>query len=109
MVLEIVITILAVCGVLMLIWCVTGRMLRPAGGQELLLLYPAHGAAEGLEHAARGIAWLRETGLCAGEFYVVDCGLDAQGRQRLALLCERLEFVHLIPEAQLPEILRSER
>lgn len=53
MVVEILIVILAVCGALMLLWCITGL--------------------------------------------------------RAGRLCERLEFVHLIPEAQLPEILRSER
>ena len=45
MVVEILIVILAVCGALMLLWCITGLMLRPLGGRMLRLVYPACGEA----------------------------------------------------------------
>ena len=85
MVVEILIVILAVCGALMLLWCITGLMLRPLGGRALRMVYPA----------------------C--DVFIADCGMTGPARLRAGRLCERLEFVHLIPEAQLPEILRSER
>lgn len=109
MVVEILIVILAVCGALMLLWCITGLMLRPLGGRALRMVYPACGEAEELEQAVRGAAWLREVGLTAGDMFIADCGMTGPARLRAGRLCERLEFVHLIPEAELPEILRSER
>lgn len=109
MVFEILIVILAVCGVLMLIWCITGLMLRPLGGRALRMVYPARGEAEPMEHALRGAAWLREVGLISCDVFIADCGMSEAARQRAEILCKRLEFVHLVPEAQLPEILGSER
>lgn len=109
MVFEILIVILAVCGVLMLVWCMTGLMLCPFGGRELRMVYPARGEAGEMEHALRGAAWLHEVGLIAGDVLIADCGMNASARRRAELICARLEFVHLIPEARLPDILKSER
>lgn len=109
MVFEILIAILAACGVLLLIWCAMGLFLRPIGGRQLLLLYPVRGDAAELEQAARGAAWLQETGLVSAGLTVVDCGLSEEGRQRLRALSARITHLHCIPEAELPTILKTER
>lgn len=109
MVFEILIAILAACGVLLLIWCAMGLFLRPIGGRQLLLLYPVRGDAAELEQAARGAAWLQETGLVSASLTVVDCGLSEEGQQRLRALSARMAHLHCIPEAELPMILKTER
>lgn len=109
MVFEIIVAILAACGVLLFVWCAMGLFLRPIGGGRLLLLYPARGDAADVEQAARGAAWLRETGLVAAELTVVDCGLSEQGQRTLRALCARMDGLRYIPEAELPTILKTER
>lgn len=109
MVFEILIAILAICGVLMLVWCITGLFLRPIGGARLRLLYAAEGNAEALEQTARGIAWLRETGLLAAELAVVDCGLSEEGLALVRALCARMDFIRYLPEPSLGQILKTER
>ena len=107
MVFEILIAILAVCGVLLILWTVTGLFLKPAGGRSLRMLLAVQGDAQELEHAVRGIAWLRETGLCAGTLTIVDCGLSEAGLRCVRAICARYGFVEYLPEAELSEILRS--
>ncbi len=48
MVFEILVAILSVCGVILLLWCVTGCFLRPFGGKALKMLYPVSGDAQEL-------------------------------------------------------------
>ena len=107
MVFEILIAILAVCGVLLILWTVTGLLLKPAGGRSLRMLLAVQGDAQELEHAVRGVAWLRETGLCVAGLTVIDCGLSDVGLRCLRAICGRYEFVEYLPEAKLSEILGS--
>lgn len=109
MVLEILIAILSVCGVVLLVWCISGWLLRPMGGEKMCLLFPACGDAPELEQALRGAAWLRETGLVTAEILVVDCGLSEAGQKKVSALRARMEYIRCIPRAELSEILKTER
>ena len=77
MVFEILVAILSVCGVILLLWCVTGCFLRPFGGKALKMLYPVSGMdAQELEHVIRGILWLREVGADLRQRLSIGCGAE---------------------------------
>lgn len=107
MVFEILVAILSVCGVILLLWCVTGCFLRPFGGKVLKMLYPVSGDAQELEHAIRGILWLREVGLTSGSVYLLDVGLSETGGRIVQALCEKWEFVTLLPEERLSDLFKT--
>lgn len=88
-VLEVILSLLAVAGLLSLSWLLFGRLLTPAGNQETVSLVPGTGDGETLEEAVRGLLWLRGGGMLLGSLVIVDCGLSPTGRAIAAALCMR--------------------
>ncbi len=86
-ILEVVLSLLAVVGLLSLSWLCFSHILAPLGGEETVSLVPGRGDGESLEQAVRGLLWLRGSGFFLGEVVIVDCGLTPSGRAVAAALC----------------------
>ena len=86
-ILEVILSLLAVVGLLSLSWLLLGRILTPAGNGETVSLVPGKGDGETLEQAVRGLLWLRGGGMLAGDILIVDCGLTSKGRAVAGVLC----------------------
>lgn len=93
--LELLLTLLAVFGLLCLIWLCLGWLLLPLRCPARIIL-EAHGSGEGLEQAVRGLLWLRAAGLWRGTVILRDTGLDDQGRALAGALSLR-DGVRLAP------------
>lgn len=103
-ILEVILSLLAVVGLLSLSWLLLGHILTPAGSGESLSIVPGRGDGETLEQSVRGLLWLRGGGLLAGNVVIVDCGLAPTGRAVAAALCLREPGVELWT---LPELTRK--
>ncbi len=103
---DMILCLLAACGVAMVLWCMIGWALFPCKGRRVILLYAADDA-EALEQTLRAQRWLRKSGLLRGRTIVVDCGLTPQGAARAQRLCSSggEEFCG---EAELPMLLKTE-
>lgn len=99
-IIEVLLSLLAVVGLLSLSWLLLGRLLTPAGSGETLSLVPGRGDGETLEQSVRGLLWLRGGGLLAGNIVIVDCGLTAAGRAVAVALCLREPGVEICPLSQ---------
>lgn len=77
----------AACGVLLLLWCAAGRLLRPVLRQTALTLLPVRADAGALEQAVRAWRQLADGGLSTQRLLVVDCGLTPDGRALAERLC----------------------
>ena len=96
-ILEVILSLLAVAGLLSLSWLLLGQILTPAGNRETLSLIPGKGDGEDLEQSVRGLLWLRGGGLLTGGIVIVDCGLSPTGRAIAAALCLREPGVEICP------------
>ncbi len=88
-ILEVVLSLLAVWGLLSLGWLLFGHILTPAGGGSVCAVRPGRGDGGGLEQAVTGLMWLRGGGLIQGAVVIADCGLSPSGRAVAAALCAR--------------------
>ncbi len=88
-ILEVLLSLLAVFGLLSLGWLAFGRLLSPAGGEGCCVVIPTRGRGDGLEQAVTGMLWLRGGGLMNAPILLVDCGLNDEGRAVAAALCLR--------------------
>ena len=100
-ILEVILSLLAVAGLLSLSWLLLGRILTPAGNGETLSLVPGKGDGESLEQSVRGLLWLRGGGMLSGDVVIVDCGLTTTGRAVAAALCLREPGVEVCSASQL--------
>lgn len=98
---EVLLSLLAVTGLLSLGWLLFGRILTPAGNGESVSLIPGRGEGETLEQAVRGLLWLRGMGMLTGNVVIVDCGLTSGGRAVAAALCLREPGVEVCPLSEL--------
>lgn len=88
-VLEILLSLLAVTGLVSIGWLCFGRLLTPAGGKEACTLIPASGNGDDLEQAVSGLLWLRSGELLGGRVVILDCGLTGEGKALASALCQR--------------------
>lgn len=100
-ILEVILSLLAVAGLLSLSWLLLGHILTPVGNGETVSLVPGRKDGETLEQAVRGLLWLRGGGLLKGSVVIVDCGLSPTGRAVAAALCIREPGVELCPLSEL--------
>ena len=101
-ILEVILSLLAVVGLLSLGWLLFGRTLSPAGGEKVCLLVPGRGDGSDLEQAVTGLLWLRGGGMLGGRIVLVDCGLNSAGKSVAAALCLREPGIDLCPAEELP-------
>lgn len=103
--LEILLSLLAVAGLLTLGWLCFGRLLRPLGGKGAVTLIPATGDGEDLEQALTGLFWLRSAGLITGQVVIVDSSLTRQGQVLAQVLAGQEPGVYLCSRTELQDCL----
>ncbi|MDD5938069.1 MAG: hypothetical protein PUC36_03550 [Clostridiales bacterium] len=106
-VLEVVLSLLAVFGLLGLGWLLFGHVLTPVGGAHACALVRGSGDGEELEQAVKGLLWLRGGGLLRGPVVIADCGLSSAGQAVAAALCCREPGVFLCPAGRLAEYIET--
>ncbi len=105
-ILEVILSLLAVWGLLCLGWLCFGHLLAPAGREKVCAVVPGRGDGDGLEQAVTGLLWLRGGGLLRGAVVIADCGLSPAGRALAAALCLREPSVAICPAVELPEVVK---
>lgn len=95
MIWELLLGFLAAAGLILLIWCAAGAILRGPGASELEAVYRCRGDAPALEQTVRRLVWLAESGLWAGSVRIVDCGLTQDARRRAEKLAARYGYIRL--------------
>ena len=83
------IVFLAAVGTAVLLWCLTGLLLYPVFGPEMVTYCRVEGDGETMEHCVRAYGWLRDCRREGGRLVLVDCGLSESGRKAAELLCGR--------------------
>ena len=107
MVLQVILCALAAGGVLLIVWCVIGRMLLPVS-RSLVSVYVLRDDAQELEQTVRAFEWLCESGLMAGTLAVIDCAQDEALSTLAAEVCERSRCARLCGRQELTELLKLE-
>ncbi len=105
---EIILSFLAVVGLVSLGWLGFGWLLLPAGDPGAVCLLPGRGEGETLEQAVTGLVWLQGGGLFGGRLVIVDCGLTENGRAVARALTRRESSVELCPVEELEQYIRAE-
>lgn len=102
--------LLAFCialGVGIVLWCLTGLLVMPVFGAQMVTLCYAKDDAPLLEQQVRSYGWLREGKLTGGRLVIVDSGLTEQGRTVAEKLSRRYAWITLysgsIPPSWMPE------
>ena len=92
MLLDVILCAAIVMMVLVLVWCLIGRMLLPvrAGAQ---LVYFLNGEEAVLERQVRVVNWLRNSGLFDGTLLLVTTDADRPARVLAEALARRFAFV----------------
>lgn len=106
-ILEILLSLLAVGGLLTLGWLWFARLLRPMGGKHAVTLLPAQNEGEELEQSLTGLLWLRGAGFTVGQVVIVDRGLNHRGLALAQTLAQQESGVYLCPAQQLEECLET--
>lgn len=101
---DILLVFLSAAGVVLLLWCFLGFLLRPVFTETMTTLFPAKDDGNGLEQCVRAYAWLREGRLSGGIFLIVDQGLNENGRKTAQKLSETYDWVHCIAASELEEL-----
>ena len=94
-------TLLAVLGLVLLVWVLFGRMVCPMPGRELVVVLPAKDHGSTLERDIRGLMWLRSLGLLRCPVVIADMGLTPEGVRLAHLLAERWSVVSVVPAEQM--------
>jgi hypothetical protein len=98
---ELVLSLLAVVGLMTVGWLLWGRLLLPVGGGETCTLVPGRGDGENLEQTVKGLLWLQGGGLLTGRVVIVDDGLTPAGKEVAAALCLGHSGVTVCPREEL--------
>lgn len=108
MILTIVLTTLATCGLLLILWTLTAAIFLPKQPANALYVLPLRGDASCTEQSIRAALRLRErAGLCARLIFVDD-GLDAEAQIAAELLLRNMDDAVLCGATQLTEFIRTE-
>ena len=100
-ILEILLSLLAVTGLISIGWVCFGRLFTPAGGRQACTLVPATGDGEDLEQAVNGLLWLRSGEFLGGRVVILDCGLTPAGKALAEAICRREPEVEVCPVSEL--------
>lgn len=102
---EVLLVFFAVCGVVLLAWCLLGLLLEPVFGREMVTLYFVRGNGDGLERRVRAYGWLRDGRLTGGRLVLVDCGLTKPGLEAAEILRQRYGWLDYCPLPALEDYL----
>lgn len=92
---EVILALLAVFGLVCLLWLGVGWLLLPLRCPVRVVL-EVRGEGQGLEQTVRALLWLRRAGLWQGTVAIRDQGLDSGGVRLAEALSERdgVELLH---------------
>lgn len=85
-------------------WVLFGKLLAPVGepGAPLTILIKGEGDGGGLEHTVSSLLWLRRKELADCPIWLVDAGLNEEGRQVAEYLCQRWPVLEICKPGELP-------
>jgi len=89
-------SLLAAAGLVLVVWCLAGRLLLPAHG--VLVCCRVRGDAPELEQTVRSLSWLVESGLLRATLCIADCGLTPEARARAEALAARRRYIEIVEE-----------
>ena len=92
---DILVVFLSLSGLLLLVWCFLGFLLRPVFCEEMVTYLPVTGDGEGLELRVHAYAWLREGRISGGKLVLVDRGLNETGAAVAERLCKEYKWLLL--------------
>ncbi len=96
MIWQVLFSALAAAGLVLVVWCLAGRLLLPARG--VLVCCRVRGDAPELEQTMRSLSWLVESGLLRATLRIVDCGLTPEARARAEVLSARRRYIEIVEE-----------
>lgn len=104
--LEMVLSLLAVLGLLSLGWLLFGRLLAPGGcAAPVFAIIPAQGDGAALEQAVKELLWLRAGEIARYTVVVADAGLTPDGVAVAQKLAQREPGILLCALDEVPGIL----
>lgn len=83
-VLEIILAFVLSLSIILLIWALKGRLLRPViGGKnsKVTVIVAAGADSDRLESEISGLRWLRDDGILKADILIVDAGMDRETAQ----------------------------
>ena len=104
---DLVLVFFAASGLVLLLWCLVGIMLRPIFCSGTVTFLPVDGDGETLEQQSRAFAWLREGRTCGGKLVLIDCGLSEEGMACVKALCEKYPWLIVCGPAEAEDYIRS--
>lgn len=104
--LEMLLSLLAVLGLLSLGWLLFGRVLTPGPfSAPAFTVVPARGDGSALEQTVRGLLWLRAGELRRYTVVIADAGLDGNGAAVAQRLAQREPGIVLCTLAEVPALI----
>lgn len=107
MVLQVILCALAAGGLVLVVWCVIGRLLLPFQ-HALISVYVLRPGDEALEQTVRAYEWLCDAGLMAGTLLVADCAEDGALTALAAQVCTQSRCTQLCSMQELKKRLELE-
>ena len=92
--------------VLLIVWCLLGRLLLPVRPGAALVYWLAEDEPA-LERQVRAVNWLRSSGLFDGTLYLVCPGEDGASFAAVAALERQFPFVRCVKDSEWNERLRE--
>ena len=106
MLIEVLLCALIAMLILVLAWCIVGRLLLPVR-PEAKLVYFLTGGEPALERQVRAVNWLRNSGLFDGTLLLVTTDADETARALSSALTRRYDFVECCTYEDLKDGLRE--
>lgn len=107
-VLEMVLSLLAVFGLLSVGWLLFGRVLTPGPlAAPVLAVIPATGDGAALEQAVKGLLWLRAGQARRYTVVIADAGLSSDGAAVAQRLAQREDGIVFCTLSEVPRLLRQ--
>lgn len=102
--LQVILVVLAVVGIVALLWSIAGGFLTPVraeGKNRLYALICVSGSMPGLQRTVNGLLWAIQTGVAEYDILIVDNGMDEETR----LLAQKIaETEHRVSICALDEL-----
>ncbi len=99
---------LATFGALMVLWCMFGALLLPAGGEDVCVVVRVSEKPGRTERQLRGLQWLLDMGLLRLRICLLDDDLTPQQRELAERWLRRFPGVTLRTASSLPELRMKE-
>ena len=97
---EYLIVFLAAVGTAALLWCLTGLLLYPVFGADMVTCCRVWGDGETMEQQVRAYGWLRDCRREGGRMVLLDCGLTETGLRTAEILCGRHSWLEYCPDPE---------